>query len=156
MGLGSRTHQSEAPLWTVNPVLVMQRRGDSEALPRRRWWQDHISKAEAVLCCPHPLPGTEVLPGQRGRTASAGAGVPSPDLGEARLWVWGLAPVPPSLALLFCQQPYKQPNAILINEAKSVDVCLHCLQPRILTDFESLGGEQKFRKAEAGLSSPPE
>ena len=86
----------------------------------------------------------------------AGAGVPSPDLGEARLWVWGLAPVPPSLALLFCQQPYKQPNAILINEAKSVDVCLHCQQPRILTDFESLGGEQKFRKAEAGLSSPPE
>ena len=70
MGLGSRTHQSEAPLWTVNPVLVMQRRGDSEALPRRRWWQDHIFKAEAVLRCPHPLPGAEVLPGQQERTAS--------------------------------------------------------------------------------------
>lgn len=152
MGLGSRTPNQKHPLWTVNLVLVMKRRGDSEALPLQRWWQDHSSTAAVVRCCPHPLPGAEVLPRQQESTASGSGSGALPERGVARLWVLCLAPLPPSLDLLFGQRPYKQPNVILISEVKSVDVCLHCLQPRILTDFESLRGEQKFGKLK--LSCP--
>lgn len=129
MGLGSGPTNQKHPLWTVNLVLVMKRRGDSEALPLQRWWQDHSSTAAVVRCCPHPLPGAEVLPRQQGEHSIWQQQWCPPEHGVARLWVLCLAPLPPSLDLLFGRRPYKQLNVILTSEVKSVDVCLHCLQP---------------------------
>lgn len=129
----------------MNPVLVMQRRGDSEALPLQRWWQDHSSTAAVVICCPHSLRGAEVLPRQQESTASgSGSGALPRALSG------------PTVGTVPCSStskpgsPHKQPNVILISDIKSVDVCFYCLQPRILTDFESLRGEQKFRKLKLG------